>query len=210
VALKDFNNESKINLGNPSKTGLKKLAKTYSKANQFHKSAETYEYLNEIYPSKNNYNQIGLEYSKAGNHEKALEYYKLAFENDKCDTTAFNYAHQLKSVDIDKAIEIFNESLKISQNKPHSLYELGKILHGKGDASGKEMIEKAYELWKNEYDSGKLNEVDYSWFPSCAEFLGKYDVAKSVRANTPKETIEGLYDSENLTKSSDGNLNIEF
>lgn len=210
VALKDFNNESKNNLGNPSKRGLDNLAKTYSRANQFHKAAETYEYMNELFPNKVNYNQIGLEYSKAGNEEKATEFYKLAFENNKNEVTAFNYAHQLKKVDLTKSIEIFRESLKINPNKPHSLFELGKVLFNRGDSAGKEMIEKAFEIWMKQFDSGILNEVDYTWLPSCAQFLGKNDVARRVRENTPKETIEGLYDSENLTKSIDGNLNIEF
>lgn len=210
VALKDFNNESKKNLGNPTKTGLKNLAQTYSRANQYLKAAETYEFLNELYPDRSNYNQIGLEYSKAGNNHKATEFYKLAYENNKNEVTAFNYAYQLRMVDVNKAIEILRESLVINPNKPHSLYELGKILHSKGDLKGIKMIEKAYEIWKNQFDAGYLNEVDFTWLPSCADFLGKHEVAKQVRSRTPKEAIEGLYDEENLTKSGDDNLSIEF
>lgn len=210
VALKDFNNESKMNLGSPSKKSLTNLAKTYSRANQFHKAAETYEYLNELFPDKGNFNQIGVEYSKAGNEEKATEFYKLAFENNKNEVTAFNYAYHLRKVDLNKAVEIFKESLKIDANKPHSLFELGKILIDRGDSAGKEMIDRAYEIWKKQFDSDTLSEVDYTWLPSCAQFLGKHDISRLVKANTPKETIEGLYDSGNLTKSIDGNLNIEF
>jgi molecular chaperone DnaK len=201
-AERQANIEAEQNDGKPTKAGLEVLYKAYEKVGNDLRAAETLELLNEIYPSIHNYNQIGVLFSSAGYDEKALEYYELAFQKDKNATTAFNYAYKLKSKDEAKFKEILEESLRLEPDKPHSLYELGKLLKSEQDPKGKEMIQKAFESWKRKFESNRMSENDYSWLSSAADGLGMRDFAQQVRDSRPKFNLEKLYNSENLTITS--------
>lgn len=201
-AERQANIEAEQNDGKPTKAGLEVLYKAYEKVGNDLRAAETLELLNEIYPSIHNYNQIGVLFSSAGYDEKALEYYELAFQKDKNATTAFNYAYKLKSKDKAKFKEILEESLRLEPDKPHSLYELGKLLKSEQDPKGKEMIQKAFESWKRKFESNRMSENDYSWLSSAADGLGMRDFAQQVRDSRPKFNLEKLYNSENLTITS--------
>jgi molecular chaperone DnaK len=201
-AERQANIEAEQNGGKPTKEGLEALYKAYEKVGNDLRAAETLELLNEIYPSIHNYNQIGVLFSSAGYEEKALEYYELAYQKDKDATTAFNYAYKLKNKDKAKFKEILEESLRLEPDKPHSLYELGKILKREQDPKGKEMIEKAFEKWKKKFETNLMSESDYSWLSSAADELGMKDFAQQVRDSKPKFNGEKLYNSENLTITS--------
>ncbi|SDA95026.1 Molecular chaperone DnaK (HSP70) [Algoriphagus alkaliphilus] len=201
-AERQANIEAEQNGGKPTKAGLEALYKAYEKVGNDLRAAETLELLNEIYPSIHNYNQIGVLFSSAGYDEKALEYYELAYQKDKDATTAFNYAYKLKSKDKAKFKEILEESLRLEPDKPHSLYELGKLLKREQDPKGKEMIQKAFESWKRKFESNRMSESDYSWLSSAADELGMRDFAQQVRDSKPKFNGEKLYNSENLTITS--------
>lgn len=201
-AERQANIEAEQNGGKPTKAGLEALYKAYEKVGNDLRAAETLELLNEIYPSIHNYNQIGVLFSSAGYDEKALEYYELAYQKDKDATTAFNYAYKLKSKDKAKFKEILEESLRLEPDKPHSLYELGKLLKREQDPKGKEMIQKAFESWKRKFESNRMSESDYSWLSSAADELGMIDFAQQVRDSKPKFNGEKLYNSENLTITS--------
>ena len=66
------------------------------------RAAETLELLHELYPSGSNYNQISIFFKEAGHEDKAFDYAKLAYENNKNDTTAFNLAYEYKNKDKSK------------------------------------------------------------------------------------------------------------
>lgn len=201
-AERQANIEAEQNGGKPTKDGLTALYKAYAKVGNDLRAAETLELLNEIYPSNQNYNQIGVYYSSAGHDDKALEYYKLSFEHNKNATTAFNYAHSLKNKDKQKFKEILEESLRLDPDKPHTIYEMGRLLKKENDPKGLDMIRKAFDKWKHKFDTNSMSESDYSWLSSAADDLGLRDIAQQVRQSKPKFEGEGLYNSENLTKSS--------
>ena len=201
-AERQANIEAEQNGGKPTKDGLTALYKAYAKVGNDLRAAETLELLNEIYPSNQNYNQIGVYYSSAGHDDKALEYYKLSFEHNKNATTAFNYAHSLKNKDKQKFKEILEESLRLDPDKPHTIYEMGRLLKKENDPKGLDMIRKAFDKWKLKFDTNTMSESDYSWLSSAADDLGLRDIAQQVRQSKPKFEGEGLYNSENLTKSS--------
>lgn len=201
-AERQANIEAEQNGGKPTKDGLTALYKAYAKVGNDLRAAETLELLNEIYPSNQNYNQIGVYYSSAGHDDKALEYYKLSFEHNKNATTAFNYAHSLKNKDKQKFKEILEESLRLDPDKPHTIYEMGRLLKKENDPKGLDMIRKAFDKWKHKFDTNTMSESDYSWLSSAADDLGLRDIAQQVRQSKPKFEGEGLYNSENLTKSS--------
>ncbi|MCB0537867.1 MAG: Hsp70 family protein [Bacteroidetes bacterium] len=201
-AERQANLEAEQNGGKPTKQGLETLYKAYEKVGNDFRAAETLELLNELYPSVHNFNQIGVLYSSAGYDDKALEYYEKGYNSNKNATTAFNYAYKLKDKDRAKFKEILEESLRLDPNKPHSLYELGRLLKKENNPEGKKMIEKAFESWKRKFETNQMSESDYSWLSSAADDLGMRDFARQVRDSKPQFSGEKLYNSENLTVTS--------
>ena len=198
-AERQANLEAELNGGKPTKEGLEALYKAYEKVGNNFRAAETLELLFELYPDNSKYNLIGVLYSRAGHNDKALEFYELAYKYDKDATTAFNYALSLRDKDKAKFKEILEESLRLEPDKPHSLFELGRLLKKEKDRKGKEMIEKAFEIWKKKFDSNRMSESDYSWLASAADELGMRDFAIQVRDSKPRFTGEKLYNDANLT-----------
>jgi len=79
------------------------------------------------------------------------------------------------------------------------MFELGKILKQEGQNKGEEMIESAFEIWKNKFENNSLHEHEYSWLSSAAEELGMRDFARQVRDSKPKKSNEKLFNYDNLT-----------
>lgn len=198
-AERQANVEAEQNGGKPTKEGLQILYRAYEKIGNYLRAAETLELLNELYPSDGNYNQIGVLFSSAGHDDKALEYYELGYQKNKNSTTAFNYAYKLKNKDKDKFKAILEESLNLDPQSPHAAYELGKILTKENDPRGSELIQKAFNTWKDKFDRNKMDENEYSWLSSVAEELGMRDFAERVRESKPKFQGDKLYNPENLT-----------
>ena len=201
-AERQANIEAEQNGGKPTKQGLETLYKAYEKVGNDYRAAETLELLNELYPSIHNFNQIGVLYSSAGYNHKALEYYEKAYSANKNATTAFNYAFKFKNKDRTKFKEILEESLRLDPDKPHSLYELGRLLKKENNPEGKKKIQQAFDTWKEKFDTNQMRESDYSWLSSAADELGMRDFAQQVRESKPQFSREKLYNSENLTITS--------
>jgi tetratricopeptide (TPR) repeat protein len=198
-AERQANLEAEQNGGKPTKKGLETLIRAYHQVGNDFRAAERLEVLNDLYPSIYNYNQIGVYYSSAGHDEKALEYYEKAYTHNKDATTAFNYACKLKNKDKQKFKEILEESLRLDPEKPHTLFEMGRLLQKENDPKGKEMIQNAFETWKEKFETNQMSESDYSWLSSAAYELGMSDFAQQVRDSKPRFTGEELYNRENLT-----------
>ena len=45
-----------------------------------------------------------------------------------------------------------------------------------------------------------MSKSDYSWFSSCARALVKNDYAQQILDSEPKENLEKIYNSDNLTQ----------
>jgi len=198
-AERQANIEAEQNEGKPTKESLRNLIKAYHQIGNDFRAAETLETLNDFYPDDFNYNEIGVYYSNAGYDDKALEYYEQGYMKNKNATTAFNYAYKLKNKNTEKFKEILKESLRLDPDKPHSLYELGCLLKNENNPEGKEMIQKAFDIWKKKYDINQMNESDYSWLSSVADEMGMRDFAQQVRDSKPHVNKDKLYNIENLT-----------
>ncbi|WP_295664439.1 Hsp70 family protein [uncultured Mucilaginibacter sp.] len=198
-AERQANIDAEQNGGKPTKESLNMLYKAYEKTENFLRAAETLELINELYPSIHNLNQIGVLYSSAGYDDKALEFYGQGYEKNKNATTAFNFAYKHKDKDDVKFKEILEESLRLDPDKPHTLYELGKVLKKDNPDRGKEMIKKAFDTWKIKFETNNMSDSDYSWLSSAADELGMRDFAQQVRESKPKFNAEKLFNSENLT-----------
>ncbi len=201
-AERQANLEAEQNNGKPTKEGLSFLSKAYKQTGNDLRAAETLELLNELYPSIHNYNEIGILYANAGQEEKALYYYRLGYTENKDAVAAFNYGYKLKHKDKAKFKEILEESLQLDPDLPNSLYELGNLQLNEGNPAGKKLIDKAFHIWKNRYESNRMNESDYSWLASAAEALGMKDFARQVRESTPGTNGDKFYNMDNLTTTN--------
>lgn len=131
-----------------------------------------------------------------------MEYYEKGYNENKNAITAFNYAYKMKDRDRSKFKEILEESLRLDPDKPHSLYELGRLLKRENNPEGQKMIEKAFDTWKKKFDANQMSESDYGWLSSAADELRMRDFAQQVRDSIPQFEDDKIYNSENLTVTS--------
>lgn len=200
-AERDFNLECERNGGEPSLTALQTLNKAYEKIGMNFKAAETLEQIEEMYPGKGNLNNIGLHYSNAGKKDKAIMFYEKAMEKYPSSTTAFNIAMQYKHSDKNKYKEYLEKAQETNPQHNPSAYSLGQeyIRSGKKQ-EGEKLLQDAFDRWKQKFESNRMDKSDYSWFSSCARALGKHDYANHIDECEPKENLDKMYNSDNLTQ----------
>ncbi|WP_372775244.1 Hsp70 family protein [Mangrovibacterium sp.] len=203
-AEKEYNNEIARLKGADSENALRKLYRVYRDKDEELKSAETLEEINEKFPGNHDYNQIGLHYSSAGNTNKAIEYYEKAFQYSPSGTTAFNSGYLLAYRDPEKFVKYMEEAIKLENDHAHALFELGKykIAHDENE-EGEKMVNQAFEIWKQRYETQSLNDGEYGWLSSCAHYLGEHDLAREVSNAKPKRQIEKGYNAQNLAANKD-------
>ena len=206
-AERDFNLECERNGGEPTLSALQTLHKAYQKTGMEFKAAETLEQIDEMFPGKGNLNNIGLHYSNAGKKEKAISYYERAMEQTPSSTTAFNIAMQYKHKDKKKYKEYLEKAHDINPTDNTSAYNLGKeyVKDGK-KIEGEKLMQEAFDRWQKKFESNnKLAKWEYSWFSSCAKSLGKYDYAEHIEECEPKEILDKMYNTDNLTQVKQDN-----
>jgi molecular chaperone DnaK len=165
-------------------------------------AAQTLEEMNDLYPNNSNLNEIGVLFSSAGNKEKAIEYYEKAYESNPSNTTvAFNLALQYKITDPSKFVNMLETVLELEPNDPEALFEKGKLQNKKNKGDGIALIEKAFNTYKEKFDNNRLKDWEFSWFASCADELGKADLAQLIRESKPRNKAVGLWNEGNLTQS---------
>ena len=62
------------------------------------------------------------------------------------------------------------------------------------------LLNKAFNNWQIKFQNNEMSKSDYSWFSSCARALGKNDYAQHILDSEPKENLEKIYNSDNLTQ----------
>jgi len=201
-AERDFNLECERNGGEPSLSALQTLHKAYEKIGMDFKAAETLEQIEEMFPGKGNLNNIGLHYSNAGKKEKAIMFYEKAMVKTPSSTTAFNIAMQYKNSDKKKYKEYLHKAREINPSDNTVAYNLGQDLKNEGKIEeGEKLLQEAFDRWQKKFEStNKLEKWEYSWFSSCARALGKKDYAEHINECEPKEDLEKMYNSDNLTQ----------
>jgi molecular chaperone DnaK (HSP70) len=212
-AEREFNLECQRNGGEPTLAALRSLYDVYNKIGLEFKAAETLEQIEEMFPGKGSLNSIGLHYSNSGKPQKALHFYKKSFEKSESSTVAFNIAQQYKHSDPEQYKTYLEKANAIDPNSNTVAYELGKYLVNSGQKEkGDQLIKGAFERWKRKFAEGLMETWDYSWFSSCAEYLGESDLAEAIRKAEVKKEKTFDYNSENLTMTRNldqGNLQID-
>lgn len=202
VAEKRFNLEAERNGGKPTSEGYRNLYEAYKSARMDLHAAQALEEMNDMYPNDSNLNEIGVLFSIAGHKEKAIKYYEKAYESNSTDSTiAFNLAYQYKNIEQTKFIDMLETVLKLEPNNPMALFEKGKLLNKNSNGDGIRLIENAFNTYKKKFDTNHLNRSEFSWFASCADELGKTDLAKLIRESEPRNNDAGLWNEGNLTQS---------
>ena len=200
-AERDFNLECERNGGEPSLKNLQFLYNVYNKLKLDFKAAETLEQIEEMFPGNGNLNNIGLHYSNSGHKEKALSFYEKGFKKQASEVTAFNIALHYKGNNNDEYLKYLQKSLEINPNHNPSAYSLGEELKKQGkEEEANKLLNNAFNSWQKKFDNNEMSSSDYSWFSSCAKSLGKNDYAQHILDSQPKENLEKIYNSENLTQ----------
>lgn len=200
-AERDFNLECERNGGEPSLKSLQFLYSVYNKLNLDFKAAETLEQIEEMYPGKGNLNNIGLHYSNSGHDDKALSFYEKAFKKNASEVTAFNIALHHKGNNKDEYLNYLKKAQEINPEHNPSAYNLALELKKQGNVSEAEsLLNKAFNNWQIKFQNNEMSKSDYSWFSSCARALGKNDYAQHILDSEPKENLEKIYNSDNLTQ----------
>ena len=165
-----------------------------------------------MFPGKGNLNNIGLHYSNAGKKDKAIIFYERAMDKSPSSTTAFNIAMQYKNSDKKKYKEYLQKAREINSSDNTVAYNLGQELRNDGKSEeGTKLLQEAFDRWQKQFElSNKLAKWEYSWFSSCARALGKIDYAEHIEQSEPKEDLDKMYNTDNLTqfKQEDGLLKL--
>lgn len=200
-AVRDYNLECQRNGGEPTLEALQNLHRAYSKVGYEFKAAETLEQIEEQFPGRGNLNNIGLHYSNAGKKEKAIRFYEKAMEETPSSTTAFNIAMQYKQIDKEKYREYLEKSQRLNSTHNPSAFSLALELMDEGKKEEADrLLKEAFDRWQNKFETNQMAKSDYSWFASCARALGKHDYATHIEESEPRENLDRIYNSENLTQ----------
>jgi molecular chaperone DnaK len=211
VAEKQFNLEAERNGGKPTKEGFRNLYKAYKSAGMDLQAAQTLEEMNDIYPDNSNLNEIAVGFSNGGDKAKSLEYSEKAFEaNPNNSVLASNLALEYKNTNKGKYIEMLDKAIELNSNNAVALFEKGRHIKKLQNEDGKSLIERAFNIYKEKFDYNRLGESEFSWFESCADELGKTDLAQLIRESRPKSKVVGLWNEQNLTQTKNNEGLIKF
>lgn len=200
LAEREFNLACSRNNGEPTLDALQKLYKAYEEVKLEFKAAETLEQIEEMFPGRGNINNIGLHYNNAGKPEKAMQMYKRALKESPSATTAFNIALVLKYKDVNGYIDFLEKAVQMDPNSCTACFELGKYLEKNGELTrGSDLIKRAFDRWKQKFASGNMQKWDYSWFSSCAEYLGEFELSEEILKASKDEDKSYGYKVDNLT-----------
>jgi molecular chaperone DnaK len=206
-AEKQFNDATYKNGGKPTYQAAMNLHEAYIKANNPLRAAETLESVHEMFPNKTDLNDIGFYYGKAGYKEKEIEYYEKNLEIKPTPIAAFNLALTIQYKDKNRYEKLMEVSLQMDSEYPYSLHYYGEYLMNKGESRGKEMVQKAFDVFKRRFDNGNLEKVDYHRLEDCANIIGNREFALVVRQREKEfpSYEKDLINKGNLVASKENN-----
>ena len=149
--------------------------------------------------SKDFSTQIAHYLSCLGQKDQAFSWFKIAYERNKNEITAYNYALNLYDAE---RIAKFKESLDFNPCYVPALILLGKDLLNK---DGDKYLNKALDILNNKKSHGNLSDNNLYWFKKAADLLGKIDLLDEIieieknRKKSSKHTDKSKsYDDNNL------------
>lgn len=198
-AEKEYNKIISANKGKATRESLNALHKAYEKLGYHLQAAEMLEELYDKF-GMGSLNNIGVAYSRSGDENKALKFYELDMEESPSAIVACNIALKYKYSNQKEYKKWLEKSLDLDSDYETAQYLYGVVLDKAGNAQGIELIKKAFNALKLEYESGYAENSDIHWLKECAKYLDADDYAVMIDKSLKKEKLDFQdYDSENLT-----------
>ena len=197
-----------MNNGIPSRQALSNLIAAYKVSNNAFQAAETAESKEEYYPGSEGYNEIGILYSNSGNRDKAIRAYEKAIEKDPRNSTLYgNLAMEYEFSDKQKYKDLVRKAYELDSHNPVRIIQMARAEAMDGNLTeSKRLKDKAYQIYEDMFNSGRLRSWDYSWFSSLARDLGHYDMASKIMDAEPKVIQKNnFFNEQNLASMKDNN-----
>lgn len=189
--------------GKPAESTLYKLFQAYEFADNHLRAAETLELIQELYPTNAHHNSIGYHYDMAGHRDRSQPWYEQAYQRNPAPVTAFNLGMSFRYKEPARYEELMEEVLLMDPSYPYAPHYYGEHLMNRGDARGKPLVQKAFDIFNARFEAGTLGPNDYHRLADCARILGDKATAQRVESSAPTRQEKGLYDDENLAQLRD-------
>jgi len=202
--LKGLNEASKNNGGKPPVKLLKELVHFYVKLEKHLKAAETFETIQTLDPKNRYETSICYHYANANKKKQSDKWAEIAFEKDPNGTNAYNLAI-LKERKGD--LSSYEELMKIAvdSNLDVAYLTYGEYLLTRDNDKAKELLQKAFDKWYNDFSNNKLEKNDFSRLIRASRQLGRMEVAEEVKLAFEKfkdENVIQWYNEDNLASDN--------
>ena len=202
--LKLLNEAAKANGGKPPVRLLKELANFYVKLEKHLKAAETFELIQQLDPLTRNETSICYHYSMAGKKKQSDKWAEIAYQKNPHATNAYNLALvKEQQGKMEEYKNLMEEA--VSKNSDAAYLTYGEYLLTRDQEKAKTLIQKAFDVWYAQFNSGNLDKNNYSRLISAARQIGRLEVADEVKvAKDNLQKKEGVlwYNEDNLVSSS--------
>ena len=198
-AEKEYNKIISANKGKATRESLNALYTAYEKLGYHLQAAEMLEELYDKF-GMGSLNNIGVAYSRAGDENKALKFYEQDMDESPSAIVAGNIALKYKYSNQKQYKKWLEKSLDLDPDYAHAQYLYGVVLDRAGNAQGLELIKKAFNSLKVEFEMGFAGDSDIHWLRECARYLDADDYVAMIDESLKNEKLDIKdYESKNLT-----------
>jgi len=201
-AKKAFNKSVLEGHGRPTANVTLAYATAAKRAGNWRLSAEMLEAVERLDQEADHSTQICYCYSMDGDNKSSHKWSEIAYIKKPSAVTAYNHAlDKLRNRNIPAYEQLMQESLEHNPNYTAALEIYGRHLMEQGDPIGVEYLQRAFDIFKEEMESGDLDSSDIPRFRRTANALGKEEALSSVEKFQeniqPKKKARGFH-NENL------------
>lgn len=109
--------------------------------------------------------------------------------------------------DKQKYKDLVRKAYELDSHNPVRVIQMARAEAMDGNSTeSKRLKDKAYQIYEDMFNSGRLRSWDYSWFSSLARDLGHYDMASKIMDAEPKVIQKNnFFNEQNLASMKDNN-----
>lgn len=131
-------------------------------------------------PHQRHETSICYHYSLAGRDRLSRKWAEIAYQKNPSASNAFNLALDVTNSDEAMYQRLMEESLQRNPDAHYTLLTYGQFLKKKNNDRGQNMIEKAYQIMLDAFDSENLSEADYGRLISAARLMDDQATVRRV------------------------------
>jgi molecular chaperone DnaK (HSP70) len=192
---------SAVDNGNrPTASALDALSRAYEDNDQEFMAAETLEERIQYYPKNSLYNRIGVLFHNSRNFNRAIAYFRRALKDNPNNATVNNnLGHELLCIgDYKNARPYLEKAVELRGDYAIALTALAELEKAeKNSVQANEYHQRAYNLFKRDWERGELDDCDKGWFISVAEEMGETDIVTKLQDERRNNTQSRGYSLEN-------------